>query len=254
MAASLSKLPTIRTVALERLESLFLQAAHSAELAIVKGPAGCGKTMAIRHLQNRLPDIEVFTATMRPDVAGRVSRMTAEILGVSRSYWRASECTDVLWNTLARRPFSRRPTRSLLVIDEAQMLQTKTLDALRSLFDMGDTARLLREEAPAFGMVLVGNAAFLDRAGGVRAAAYAPLVSRVCYDLELSAPDRKQFEHFVDALPGIDELVKAELVQFGLETGNLRSVVKAWRAAQDLDATMALDTVRACTSFMGARA
>ena len=205
MQATLPVTPIIRTMALKRLETLVDQVAETAELAIVKGPAGIGKTFAVNHIKETAKSCNVYTATARPEIAGRLNGMANEILQPYGVYQpRMADCMDVVWNLIAGRPFDRYHKRSVLIVDEAQALLDPVLEGLRGLYDMGDKARMFGGSERAFGLVLVGNDTFLSRAGGIRKAAYEPLLTRIQYTLNLSRPTRADYEAYVKELPFVD--------------------------------------------------
>jgi len=235
MKTTLARSPIINTPALERLQVLVEQVAETAEMAIVKGPAGIGKSFAINHLRETTKSCKIYTATARPEIAGRINGMASEILKPYGVYQpRMADCMEVVWNLIASRPFSGYSTRSVLIIDEAQSLLVPVLEGLRGLWDMGDDARLFGGHQLAFGLILVGNDMFLSRAGGLKKAAYEPLMTRVQYRLDLKRPTRADLEAFVKELPHVDHEIRAELVEIGMRRGSIRPVAKAWRSVVNL--------------------
>lgn len=235
MQATLSEIPIIRTTVLKRLETLVQQVANTAELAMVKGPAGIGKTFAIDHITETAKGFDVYAITARTEIAGNIRWMANELLhphGIQES--QVAESMQSVWNLVARRPFDDYPSRSVLIIDEAQTLKPSVLESFRGLFDMGERARIFGGNKLAFGMILVGNGTFLNRAGGARRVAYEPLMQRFQYKLEFGRPSRADYELFIKDLPGTDTALKAELVELGLSKGSIRAVAKAWRAAAHL--------------------
>ncbi len=232
MQATLPDIPIIRTTVLKRIETLFELAADRAELVTVKGPAGIGKTFAIDHIAKNAKSIDVFTVTARTEIAGNIRWMANEILKPHRvQQFQTPESMEVVWNLVARRPFAAYPSRSVLIIDEAQALKPSVLESLRGLFDMGKMARAFGGQEPAFGMLLVGNSTFLNRAGGSSRAAYEPFLQRVEIQQEFGRPTRDDYELFVDGLPNLDPQSRNELVELGMSKGSIRAVWKVWRSA-----------------------
>jgi DNA transposition AAA+ family ATPase len=230
-------IPIIQTRALERLEGLVSLIARSAELAIVKGSVGIGKSFAINQMVERAQSmsIRVHTITCRAEIEGNIKSMANEILsrhGIHEHM--ATNAMQAVWNVVAGQPFSQFGTRSVLIIDEAQGMKISVLEAFRGLFDMGDKARMGVPNAPAFGMILVGNDTFLNRSGARSVPLYAPLRDRVQTTIQLDRPGREEFRAFAAALPLPNEKAREQLVAFGLSKGNLRGVAKAWRLAVNL--------------------
>lgn len=256
MQATLSDVPIIKTTVLKRLETLAQQVANTAELAMVKGPAGIGKTFAVDHIAETAGNFDVFTITARSEVAGNIKWMANELLnpfGVQE--FQVAESMQSVWNLVARKPFAEYPSRSVLIVDEAQALKPSVLEAFRGLFDMGEKARIAGGNRPAFGMILVGNGTFLNRAGGSQKIAYEPLMQRFQYKLELGRPSRADIELFVGALHGTDAEIKAELVQIGLSNGSIRAVAKAWRAMMHISSNQvpSVDVLHTVKKMMGGK-
>ena len=235
MQATLPDIPIIRTTVLKRLETLIEHVASTAELAMVKGPAGIGKTFAIDHIAKTAKSFDAFTVTARTEIAGNIRWMANEILKPHRvQQFQTAESMEVVWNLVARRPFASYPSRSVLIVDEAQALKPSVLESFRGLFDMGEKARIFGGEKPAFGMILVGNGTFLNRAGGQNKVAYEPLMQRFDITHEFGRPTRADYELFVNGLPGLDTQIRKELVELGVSKGSIRAIAKIWRSATRL--------------------
>lgn len=157
MQATPNETPIIKTTALKRLETLVEQVANTAELAIVKGPAGIGKTYAIDYIKekfNTQNGLEVFTVTARTEIAGKINAIACEIvhpLG-GRSY-RAAECMVVQTNwkalstlrqlieTKGARPEDISKTLDMLM--EPNSVAREQIEAVRVL--MGRSALVCRQ-------------------------------------------------------------------------------------------------------------
>jgi len=254
MQATLPETPIIRTKVLKRLELLVDQVAQTAELAIVKGPAGIGKTFAIDHIKDTCPTADIFKITARTEISFNIKWMANELLDpYGSAKIQAAESMQALWTLIARRPFASYPSRSVVIIDEAQEIKPAVLNSFRGLFDMGQEARQFGGNLPAFGMVLVGNSVFLDRSGAQKKAAYEPLLSRVEYSLNLGRPTRADYEHYVQSLPQISQEIQADLVEIGMSKGSIRAVAKAWLSLMRLSQGKipSRDTLQAVVSMMG---
>jgi len=237
MQTTLEPIPIIQTRALERLESLVVLIARTAELAVVKGPVGIGKSFAIHQMveRARAMSIRVHTITCRPEIEGNIKGMANELLGKKGVHeFQTANAMQAVWTEISGQPFSQFGTRSVLIIDESQGMKVSVLEAFRGIFDMGDRARMGVPNAPAFGMILVGNDTFLTRSGARSIPLYAPLRDRIQTVVQLKRPDREEFKAFAAALPLPDDAAREQLVEFGMLKGNLRGVAKAWRLAVNL--------------------
>lgn len=122
-------------------------------------------------------------------------------------------------------PFrSWSPSRSLFIVDEAQNLKVNVLEMLRGVYDTGDAARRGDGEAPAFGLMLVGNSTFLNRSGRAREAGYAPLMSRVSVFDELDPSSTDDCLRLATQLCRSDRNGARLLAEHGARVGSLRPV------------------------------
>lgn len=220
--------PIIATGTLKRLRFYADTLAASAGLGIFRGPVGIGKTFAVDQIAAALAaqGVHVLTATARPELEGSIRDFINSLL----TRWRLAEPTtrsavETLEAVVLGYPFrSWSPLRSLLIIDEAQNLKVNVLEMLRGVYDMGDAARLGDEEAPAFGLMMVGNSTFLNRSGRAREASYAPLMSRVDIFDELDPSSADECFRLASALCRSDKNGAQLLGERGAREGSLRSV------------------------------
>lgn len=96
--------------------------------------------------------------TATETVAGQLNAFLRSILAQYYTDTSSSaDAEDALWNLLAGRPFAIGARKALLIVDEAQKLAVRVLEAIRDLYDRGDAAREGDSAGRAFGCVLVGT-------------------------------------------------------------------------------------------------
>jgi DNA transposition AAA+ family ATPase len=132
------------------------------EMSIVVGAAGLGKTSAAKYYAKNNPN--VWLVTMDPSMASPHGMMVeiCAILGITERN-----------PTRLSRAIARRVNGSggLLVIDEAQHLDFKALEILRSVYDRADGS---------IGIALVGNESLLAKLEGEgRKGSHAQIYSRI---------------------------------------------------------------------------
>lgn len=235
MLQALSPMPTIRTGIFQKLEFAMENVAQTAELGIVKGPVGIGKSFAIQHLAKELGNkgYEVVSVTVKAQSEGSMSQFVNAVLApYNATQYRVSDAYEVLENLLLARGFGTdgERRRVVLVVDESQGLKVNILEMLRGLWDRGDAFRLGDPGAPAFGLLLVGNDTFLARTGRARRAEYKPLMDRA-FVLQLDRPNQGELEEFAASVFPYDRMAAKRLAELGVSRGNFRSMQKAYRQA-----------------------
>jgi len=104
--------------------------ANRAGITIVQGHVGIGKTFALRHLaqEHRARGTKVHAVTCCTETSGHIKRVVNELLYQygGRPERNELDAAEALWCLVAARPFDRyNPTRSLLIVDEAQRLKPR---------------------------------------------------------------------------------------------------------------------------------
>lgn len=184
-------------------------------LGLIVGPPGVGKTIAIREFAGRFNGKAIIHTAM----CGR-SAIKDTLIGLIEAvkgsrYWeptRTSEALDILLNYLEGKNGNERP--DLIIVDEAQELEPKSLDSLRQVHDMTGVP-----------MVFCGNP-YLSRMvnGRTAAASFAQIRSRLasCLIIESSIRDD------VEAIARHSGITSPEaidvLTDIAQADGNLRSV------------------------------
>lgn len=184
------------------------------DVAVVYGGAGSGKTVAARRYADGHPNVWVATMTASTRAWGPALARVASACGLgSRQVlaWRLeTELVDRL-----------EGTRGLLVIDEAQHLETRALEGLRGIYD-----------ATGVGLALVGNELVYARlTGGRRAAEYAQMFSRIGKRVRLTHPSQADVEALLRAWPVRGRKEREVLVTIAKSPGGLRGVTKTLRLA-----------------------
>ena len=129
-------------------------------LGVIYGDAGIGKTKTAEEWAKDKSDVVMVTVTPATSAQKAFLKMLARKLKVDRN----GTVDDVYMNIqdkLENRDFT-------LIIDEAQHLTTKTLEAIRSLNDSTKTA-----------IVLIGNEVIYSKMLGKQQAEFAQLFSRI---------------------------------------------------------------------------
>ena len=163
----------VDTPSASRVEAALSYAQLAGFLAVVHGAAGTGKTVACERYARQNPNVWLATMSggaITPHACLR--RVAAACGGRAREAKGAADLEDAIAARL-------RGTRGLLVVDEAQHLGVRALEALRYLHD-----------ATGIGVALVGGELLYERlTGGDRSSRYAQLFSRIGKRVHLPAPE-----------------------------------------------------------------
>lgn len=256
--ASHMELPIIETVTGSILRNTIGEVLDGAGLAILRGPAGIGKSFALDLIAEGLEaaGATVVRVTISPATGGSISAFTRAVLSQFRiETGSAADAVEALGELLSGYPFSETGRRVVFVIDEAQELKPAILETVRSLWDRGDHARLGLASGPAFGCVMVGNEMFMGKGGNLRVASFRPLMSRLTHNVQLPRPDKREIAAHAQSLFADQSDLIAELEELGAISGNLRSLAVAARqsrlAAKGEPVTLAV--LRHIIRMMGGR-
>jgi len=187
------------------------------DLVLITGGAGVGKTTAAREYQRTAPN--VWLLTICPTQAG-MGPMLEELLGVLGVQERSTSRRS---SAAVRRVIG---SGGLLIVDEAQHLQNKALEVLRTLHDLG-----------GIGVALLGNETVQSRLEGKgRTPEYAQLFSRIGTRTRRSVPLAADIDALLDAW-GVTEVPLRRLCRaIGRKPGALRVLGKCLRQAHMLAA------------------
>lgn len=205
--------PFVRTPSAESFITAFEHAQYAPDMVVVAGAAGVGKTSAIQAYRALAANVWLISGEPCITTPRMILDEIAELLGLAegRSSHRVSRAI------VAR----MRGTRGLLVIDEAQELNTATLNQLRALHDLAGV-----------GVALVGNEKVQSRIeGGARKPEFAQLFSRIGMRVPRSGALKGDVDMLLDAwgIQGAGE--RRLLVAIAREPGALRSMTKTLRIA-----------------------
>ncbi|MCS4503862.1 AAA family ATPase [Arhodomonas aquaeolei] len=182
-------------------------------VSVIYGGAGTGKTTTVRQYQEQAPNVWVVTATPASASTGPILKRIAQTLGM-----RTSGTVDQLEANIIDRV---RDTRGLLVIDEAQHLTHRALDAVRSIHDAAD-----------IGLALVGNEiVYSQLTGGSRSVGFAQLFSRVAKRVRLAKAKDADVLALVDAWGIQDKDSRQLCLSIGRRPGALRGLSQTLRLA-----------------------
>ncbi len=182
-------------------------------ISVIYGGAGMGKTTAIRVYERRSPNVWVVTASPTVAMPGPIMLRIASKLGT-----RTSGQQHLVEAAIIERV---KDTRGLLVIDEAQHLSHRALDAIRSIHD-----------ATGVGVVLCGNEiVYAQLTGGNRSVGFAQLFSRVAKRVRLSKPQPGDIDAILDAWGIVDKSTRKFCHGIGMRPGALRGLSQTIRLA-----------------------
>ena len=214
LLALLPKLPAwiqteAATTALEVLE--WCQATR--DMGFVSGPAGAGKTTAANRYRATFPNVWLATCSSGSRTIGPCLERVATAVGVrtipSRS-WRIE--AEIVRQVAGK--------RGLLVLDEAQHLDVRSIEALRSLHD-----------ACAVGVVLLGNEQLRARLLASRGGSMAQLWSRFGRREHLGGITREEAAAYAAAAGVRDKAVLRDVRASSRQDGSLRLLAKRLRRA-----------------------
>ncbi|RPE72513.1 hypothetical protein EDC62_0204 [Tibeticola sediminis] len=212
-AARLPQAPAfVPTPTAGRVVAALAYAQMAADVAVIYGAAGVGKTMAVQEYARTRP--AVWVAVMTPGHAGVTAALeeVAAAVGVK-------DCPQSPARIHREIVARVRETGGLIVVDEAQHLSVAALDALRSIFD-----------AAGVGLALVGNDLVYTRmTGGSRAAYLDRLFSRIGKRVSLRRAQDADIEAVAKAAGGE---AWREVMEIGRQPGAIRAVVKVLRLAR----------------------
>ncbi len=203
----------ISTPTAERIIDTLSYGHIAGDIVVVYGGAGVGKTEAIRAYRRRSPNVWVSTATPADGSVVPALENVAEALGIPLASGAARMHRAIVKKMTG--------TYGLLIIDEAQNLDTKALDQMRSIHD-----------ATGCGLALVGNEqVFSTMTGGNRAAYLDRLYSRVGQRLRLGKATQEDTDAVIDAWGIKVKDCRKKLQEIATTPGGLRSLSKTIRLA-----------------------
>lgn len=205
----------IETPSSTAFRAVFEYAQSVPDVGLITGNAGVGKTVSAEQYVKTTPDVWMMTAdsSMRSPTA--VLRELTEIVDASEK-----RGPRMMASLIAR----VKGTQGLIIVDEAQNLQTEAIDLLRTIYDRG-----------RIGLVFMGNEPLKGRIEGMgRATTHAQIFSRVGMRKNRPRPQINDIFRVLDAW-GIQDDGLRKLCRFvGTQAGGLRGMTKTIRYAHVL--------------------
>lgn len=203
----------VATPSARRIRSALSYAQIAGDIAAIYGGAGVGKTSTAHEYQGQAPNVWIATMTPATAVVGAALERIALSLGL-RPTGRASRIEADIIERL-------RGTQGLLIIDEAQHLAPRALEAIRSL-----------QDATGVGVAILGNqVVYTQLTGGNRSIGFAQLFSRIGKRVSLNRPTDGDVDVLADAWGVTDKASIRLLREIARKPGALRAVTKSMRLA-----------------------
>lgn len=195
---------------------LALKYAHKlADIAVIYGGAGLGKTITAHRYAEDVPD--VWIATMTPSISSVSACLerVGQAVGLASIPAGGARAEQAIVSRI-------QGTGGLLIVDEAQHLPIACLDALRSLYD-----------ASGVGLAIMGNeSVYTQLTGGSRRAHFAQLFSRIGRRERLMRPSAGDIDVLLDAWGVRESKARALCREIGGKAGALRGLTKVLRMAR----------------------
>lgn len=230
--------PWVATPTAAKIASGLRYAQLGQDIVVIVGPAGVSKSATCQHYSTIAP--MVIHVEMSPSSKGVLTslRKIAAAMGLRDVACTAYALHEAIVSRL-------RNTNGLLIVDEAQHLNTEALNEIRCIHD-----------ASIVGLALVGNEFVLTRmTGGNRAAFLGPLHSRIGKSIVLKHPSETDIDMLVDAWKLADASCRAQARAIAKQSGGLRVLTKVMRLAASFSAAkdrqLCCDDVRAAARDLG---
>lgn len=183
-----------------------------ADFGLVMGAPGVSKTTSAKYYKASYPS--VWLITMEP-AKGGVHHVLMELRAELQVQERAvANISDAIVRRLSG-------CNALLIVDEAQHLQSRAIDQLRTIHDKAQC-----------GVVLMGNESIVAKLGDPeRAPQLAQLYSRIGLRLDLRRPKKADIDALLAAWDVGDKAEQEFLGKVAAKPGGLRSLTKTVRAA-----------------------
>lgn len=204
----------VSTPTSERILAGLRYAQLAADIVVIYGGAGLGKTHAIRHYRSRSPN--VFHVELSPATGGLIACLEEIAIAVGLSGY--ARTAAYLHRAICVR---LRGANGLLVFDEAQELNMQALDQVRCIHDRAKV-----------GIALVGNErVYAQMAGSNRAAYLDRLYSRIGKRIHLRRSSEGDAAAVISAWGITDNPSRGRLLEIAGKPGALRVLSKALRLA-----------------------
>lgn len=195
-----------------------LQMAHASnEILLLYGPAGCGKTTALKHYAETNNGVTYIEADATTGTPRAILLTLLESIGGQP----VGSTTQVMKNILN----ILRGTNRLIIIDEAQHLTERSFDTIRAINDK-----------IGIGLVYSGNPGILKQMYGRREQEFDQLYSRIGLHCELN--NKYSLDDIRNIFSGLD--VSEDCIEYlkkvAQNKGGLRLMIKQYKNAANIAA------------------
>ncbi len=196
----------------------YLEMAHASnEILLLYGPAGCGKTTALKHYAAEHNGVVYVEADATVGTPRAILLTLLEALG-GQPTGSTTQVMKTILNTL-------RDTNRMIIIDEAQHLTERSFDTIRAINDK-----------LGIGLVYSGNSKILKQMYGRHEQEFDQLFSRIGLHCELK--NRYSIEDIRNIFNGLDiadDCLK-HLQSLAQKKGGLRLMIKQYKTAANIAA------------------
>ena len=197
-----------------------LQMAHaSSEILLLYGPAGCGKTTALKHYAEHNNGVTYIEADATTGTPRAILLTLLESIG-GQPIGSTTQVMKSILNTL-------KGTNRLIIIDEAQHLTERSFDTIRAINDK-----------IGIGLVYSGNPSILKKRWARREREVALLPSRIGLHCELT--NKYSLDDIRNIFSGLD--VSEECIKYlkkvAQNKGGLRLMIKQYKNAANIAAAL----------------
>lgn len=197
-----------------------LQMAHASnEILLLYGPAGCGKTTALKHYAEKNNGVTYIEADATTGTPRAILLTLLESIG-GQPIGSTTQVMKSILNTL-------RGTNRLIIIDEAQHLTERSFDTIRAINDK-----------IGIGLVYSGNPSILKQMYGRKEQEFDQLYSRIGLHCELA--NKYSLDDIRNIFSGLD--VSEECIKYlkkaAQKKGGLRLMIKQYKNAANIAAAL----------------
>lgn len=185
------------------------------EILLVYGPAGCGKTAALKRYTATNSNVVYVQADATAATPRTILSLILETMGEKAKTSTAAmmiKLIDLL-----------KDTNQLIILDEAQHLTSKSFDTLRALNDKAGV-----------GIVYSGNPSIIKRMYGRKEEEFDQVYSRIAYQCDLgNYHSKKDIENIFKEFNLSKECINY-LFKVSHKKGGLRRMIKQYKLANNL--------------------
>lgn len=231
----------VPTPTARRINNTFKYAHKMADISVIFGGAGIGKTITAEHYQGNNENVWLATMSASTSSVPACLERVAYAIGLATIPSSAARIEQAIIHRI-------KGSRGLLIVDEAQHLPMPCLDALRGIFD-----------ASGVGLAIMGNeSVYTQLTGGSRKAHFAQLFSRIGKRERLTMPSPGDIDIIIDAWRIIQPKARTICHEIGLKAGALRMLTKVLRMARLMmledESELTYQTIKTAWSDLGGMA